>query len=125
MRSFSLLLLGVVASAHTEVELEFMQYVSQFGKQYSSVQEYQMRLEMFAKKHAYIQAHDAGLKGYSLGHNHLSDWTDEEYNAIMNVPSYKNHPVREIVSKEVSEDVLKTNFPINWIQNGCVNMVQD
>jgi len=58
---------------------EFMEYVGKHGKSYKSVEEFEMRLEMYKKKDTFIKEKMlGGDKGYTLGHNLFSDWTDAE-----------------------------------------------
>ena len=69
--------------ALSEIESAFLGYITQFGKSYSSVAEYEMRLRNFAVKHAVIEAHNETGEAYKLGHNKMSDWSEEEYNSIL------------------------------------------
>jgi len=107
------------ASALSEVEFEFMNYIAQFGKTYANIAEYEMRLAEFTKKHEFIQEHNAGDHQYTAGHNKMSDWTDEEYKAILTYKSEGTH----VASEEPEEAFV--GAAINWISNGCVNGIKD
>jgi hypothetical protein len=72
------------ALALSEIESAFFGYITQFGKSYSTMEEYELRLRQFAVKHAFIQEHNAEEgHTYKAGHNMMSDWTQEEYEAML------------------------------------------
>jgi len=50
------------------------------GKSYNSMEEYVTRSEAYKKTVSFINEHNSVERSYKLGVNHLSDWTDEEYN---------------------------------------------
>ena len=58
MKSFAALALVAAVSATTEVESAFMGYITQYGKSYTTVAEYQFRLEQFARNHAIVVDHN-------------------------------------------------------------------
>ena len=62
-----------------EVESAFMGYITQYGKSYGTMAEYEHRLEQFARNHATIIEHNATESSFLLGYNTMSDWTEEEY----------------------------------------------
>ena len=117
MKSYTLALLAASVSALSEIESAFLGYITQFGKSYQSVADYELRLREFAVKHAYIQEHNQTDSNYKLGHNKFSDWTDAEYKAILN---YK-----PTGGRKVEYEPVQANFPINWIDLGCVNHIKD
>jgi len=59
MRSIFALTLAGAVSASSEVESAFMAYITQFGKSYSTVDEYVFRLEQFTRNHNNILEHNA------------------------------------------------------------------
>lgn len=69
MKSILALALVGAASAASEVESAFMAYITQFGKSYSSVAEYELRLEQFTRNHQSILEHNATDSSYKMGHN--------------------------------------------------------
>ena len=56
---FALALAAATASASSEVESAFMGYITQYGKSYGTMAEYEHRLEQFARNHATIIEHNA------------------------------------------------------------------
>jgi hypothetical protein len=69
MKSFVLAAIASSAIALSEVESAFLGYITQFGKSYSSVDEYAMRLHNFAQKHQLIEEHNRSGEAFKLGHN--------------------------------------------------------
>lgn len=83
MRSFAAMTMATVATAINASSFEFLQYVSKFGKQYASLDEFNMREALFKALDAEIQEWNAREDITStMGHNMMSDWTAEEKTAI-------------------------------------------
>lgn len=74
---FGLALAG--AAAALKGDSAFMEFSAQFGKSVGTVEEFNFRKELFTATHEFIEEHNAGDHSYTLGHNHMSDWTEEEY----------------------------------------------
>ena len=121
MRSFAAAALIGAASAITQLEFDFMNYISAHGKSYANLAEYNSRFEMFAKKDAFIKAHDPVATKYTVAHNKFSDWTDEEYKAIL---TYRS-PGGWEQPEEPETEVPPLGANVNWVTNGCVNKIQD
>lgn len=82
MRTFAAAVLGAVASAAVmEKNSAFVQYISAHGKNYASLDEYNMRYENFAAIDSQIKHFNSTEKSSSHGHNFLSDFTAEEKSA--------------------------------------------
>jgi len=81
----SVILASVIgaAMALSEIESSFLGYITEFGKSYNTVAEYEHRLENFAVMHSFIQVRNAEQNDYKVGHNKMSDWTHEEYKSIL------------------------------------------
>ena len=79
MKSFAAAALVASVTAIDNATFDFMKYVSEHGKSYTTVEEFNMRQALFAERHEFIQAFNADTNNTSrVGHNHLSDWTAEE-----------------------------------------------
>lgn len=85
MKLYALAAIAASACAYTEIESAFLGYMTEYSKSYSSVAEYEMRLRNFAVKHAFITEHNRsqGEYTYKVGYNKMSDWTEEEYAALL------------------------------------------
>jgi len=117
MKSFALAALVGVVCAASELESSFLMYITKFNKSYNSMEEYGLRLAEFTKKDSLIKAHNAVETDFFLAHNQFSTWTDAEYKAILTYTPQGNDAV--------AEEIVGTDMPINWIDIGCVNQVQD
>ena len=79
MKSFAAFALVAVASALDNDTFEFMQYVSKYSKNYSTVAEFNERMNLFMVANAAITAWNANPdKTSTMGHNLLSDMTFDE-----------------------------------------------
>jgi cathepsin L len=68
----------------TSQDYEFMRYVSEYGKTYGTKAEFEFRSALFKKELAHIEEQNAsGENTHTLGVNHMTDWTDEEYNKLL------------------------------------------
>jgi len=119
-KTFALACLVASACAMSEIESAFLGYITQYGKSYSNLAEYEMRLRNFALKHVQIQEHNATESAYKVGHNKMSDWTEAEFKAIL---TYKSEgQIGEVVEQEIKPLGYS---PINWIDMGCISPIQD
>jgi type II secretory pathway pseudopilin PulG len=70
-------------------EKGFASFVARHGKSYATKEEYLHRLQLYLKSYEIITHHNTyGDPSYTLGLNHFSDWTDEEYQRLL---GYKPH----------------------------------
>ena len=74
MKSFALALFGAVATAKTmsHLDYDFMRYISNHNKFYETVEEFEMRKDLFEEVDAFIRG--VTSKTYRAGHNKFSDW---------------------------------------------------
>lgn len=77
-KSFALSALVAVAAAFDQASFEYMQYLSKFGKSYLTLDEFNMRKELFIARDQIIKEWNAKPQTSSMGHNFLSDWTAAE-----------------------------------------------
>ena len=76
MRSvFAASVFAVAANAIDIKELEFINYLSKFGKMYKNIEEFNMRMELFVALDEIINAHNSRPSNFTMGHNPMSDWT--------------------------------------------------
>ena len=124
MKSYAFAVLASAAAAISADTLEFVNYAARYNKAYDVVNEFKSRSELFEQNHKLISEHNS-TKGqnFLFGHNQFSDWTDEEYQAILTykVPeNYENHNRNVEVSNESNS--LET---VNWVEHGAVTPVMD
>lgn len=100
---------------------DFAQYVSKYGKNYGTVQEFQFREKLFNEKretNAKINSQNANT--FTVGINKFSDWTHSEYKKILGYKKSHNKPK----NFKVLETVNVTN-DVDWRDNGAVTGVKD
>jgi len=84
-----------------------------------------MRKAIFAKSDAFIEAHNATKDTYTVGHNHLSTWTEAEYAKIRSRNRGQPDPTKFITPPQIK--TANQSFPTSWdwISQGCVNPIQN
>ena len=119
MKAFATAITMSVASALDE--LKYINYLAKFGKEINSVEEFATRLVHFSTLDEHIEEHNAGNHNYTLGHNQFSDWSREEYKAIL---GYK--PELEPTAKTFTTfDESNNNMEVDWRAAGAVTPVKD
>lgn len=76
---------GLIAAAANAIEtsdIEYMKFLSQFGKNYDTVEEFLARKEIFLAKDILIKAHNSRPSNFTLGHNKFSDFNEFEMSYI-------------------------------------------
>merc|ERR1712151_930899 len=102
----------------TAQDYEFMRFVTEYGKTYGTKAEFEFRSNLFKKELAHIEEQNAsGNNTHTLGVNHMSDWTDAEYNELL---GYKP----ELRKGERNEHTIESTEPladdVNWVTQGAV-----
>jgi len=107
----------------SETESAFLGFITQYGKSYSSLAEYEHRFMQFARSHAAIVEHNTDAEArFTLGHNQMSDWTEEEYKGLLTYQPY----VSAFEETELfHHQGIDTAGTIDWRDLGAVNEVQD
>lgn len=81
---FAIALSGAASAAFVENDVKFLNYMAKWNKVYNTVEEYAHRLELFLEKEKFIAESNAdSANTFTVAHNHFSDWTAEEFKAIL------------------------------------------
>ena len=102
-------------------EYAFMSFITEYGRSYGTTAEYKFRLDIFAKKLAFINEWNADATNtHRLGVNQFMDRTPEEMKKRLG----------KIQSEDNQQNVIlfdETNLPdtVNWIEKGAVTPVKD
>ena len=110
------ILLASSATATSEVESAFLKYITNFGKSYTTISEYHFRLEQFSRNYAIVMGHNTSESSFQLGFNQMSDWTQDEYSAIL---TYVPAPEAEENYTFFEENNAVANA-VNWVTAGAV-----
>ena len=107
----------------TAKQFEFMKYVANFNKQYNSLDEFQMRFDLYAETNAIIKNWNADdTRTSSMGLNFLSDWTLEEKAKLRGLVRDDRPPTTNAIEHDINIAVPNA---VNWVTAGKVGPVKD
>lgn len=111
-----------VAVEEQNLQAAFLGYMSEFEKTYTSEQELNYRMSIFKQTLEEINAHNANPEStYEKGLNHLSDWTQEEFNVLLGKGTGAN-----VAEGAKIESVPEADYePIDHRDEGLVTEVKD
>ena len=121
----SLALIAAVSSALDLNDLEYMNYLSKFGKQYPNMEEFLLRKELFLAKSLIIAAHNATESNFTLGHNKFSDYKKSE---MMKMLGDKTDAANwECLAPPTESTMTVADVPasVNWVEAGMTTPVKD
>jgi len=107
-------------------EFRFMEYVAKHNKAYKTVEEFNMRFENYMAIDAEIEAinHPDSGETHTAAHNKFSDWTREEYRAILGLRNM-TPPAKKNDVHEAPEGFVPNGQTVNWVTKGNVWGVKD
>jgi len=100
---------------------KFMEHIVTFGKEYKSVEEYEMRRDLFEQWDQFIELHNQTNASFTLGHNQFSTMTEDEKANTRGLIM----PELLTVGNQVELDESKNDQYIDWRDQGAVNPIQD
>ena len=124
MKSFFALALAGAASASvfSAEDMQFISYAAVYNKSYKSTEELDHRREQWMRTDAFIQENNnSGNSTHIAAHNKFSDYTDEEFKAMMNGRKAQTLPSH--IERKVP--VGDTPASVDWRTTGNVTPVQD
>jgi hypothetical protein len=85
MKSFlTVAFTGAASAAFVENDVKFLNFMAKWNKVYDTIEEFEKRLELFLEKEKFIIESNADPENtFTVSHNHFSDWTKEEFKAIL------------------------------------------
>jgi hypothetical protein len=139
--SFTLATVGVVATAalfaltnnapqstsflaaSDENDTLFTNYVAKYGKRYGTKEEFAFRKEQYLSNLAKAKADLDENSTFTVGENHLADWTHEEYKRLLGyIP---NPALRESLPTKTVDENLTLPDSVDWRDAGAVTAVKD
>ena len=121
MKSFAFATVFAAANALSSMELEYMNYLAQYGKQVNGVDEFNGRMDNFAKVDAFIKENNSSNETHVAGHNQFSDWTHAEYKAMLGYSLGE----ADVKAEPKQFDESKNDTAVNWVDAGAVTGVKD
>ena len=117
---FAAALLAATASANT-IATKFMEHIIKFDLSMPTVEEYNMRRELFESADYLINLHNSTNASFTLGHNKFSHMTEEEKAGTRGLimPEYL------LGGEQVELSEEKNGTSIDWRTEGAVNAIQD
>jgi len=113
---------AIAAVNANQLQFEFMQFIAEHGKSYTTAKEYALRFERWAAADAYIKENNASDSTHVAGHNKLSDYTEAEIAKMMGT-------TKAIEASQVDAEVFSStatpNGSKNWADGSCVTAVKD
>lgn len=102
-------------------DMEFLKYVSKFGKSYGTKEEFEFRADVFKNTLSAIMSENSKNDNtFRLAVNKFADWTPAEYKRIL---SYK--PIRGAKAPVETDFVAAIPDSVDWRTEGKVNPVKD
>jgi len=118
-------LIASVAAVDRDTEIAFVNYMSTHGKMYATKEEYEFRLDIFAKKMEFIEKHNSlNADDHLVGLNHLADWTDAEYKNLL---GYNNKHAEKRTRRHHKrvESAKAAPASVDWRTEGAVTPVKN
>ena len=124
--AFAAGLLASVSLAFSADEMNFLQFMVKYGKQYASMEEYNLRKELFDAKDLLIRAHNSRPANFSLGHNKFSDWTKAEMEKMYGEKDFDGSS-NAYCKPPPNGYELPTAVPdsVNWVEVGMTTPIKD
>ena len=121
---FSVALLGAVAAATPIVsdEFDFMKFIAEWNKSYSTAEEYAVRFGHFMRVHKYIKENNAPETNstHVAAHNKFSDWSEDEFKKLMTLKDQPTAPVKKVTPRGIA-----ANGGADWRTSSCLTPVKD
>jgi len=123
MKSFACLTLAAVASAATmsNSDYEFMRFIVVHGKQYKNTAEYSLRKSIYLGKTFAFEQLNEELTTSTVGHNFLSDLTNEEIKSML---GFKQELRKNSLKFKIFEESSNSDG-VNWVTAGAVTPVKN
>ena len=131
MKSFATALLTASATAfYSSRDVYHMAYLAKYNKVYDTVEEFNMRKEIFLANDEKIEAINSDEKQtFKAAHNKFSDWTKEEFESILGLKNTMSDYVQEDIDSWFESDKINTDLTLpeswNWTELGKTSPVKD
>ena len=141
MKCFALVALSAVSSALSMEDFKFLQYMAEYGKRYTTIEEFIERRELFIAIDRKIEKHNQTPQNFTMGHNKFSDWYPEEWAKLLGekdsgvenawckppfIPGgMLSYLEKEQDEEEEDEDLGKVPKSVDWVKAGMTTPIKD
>ena len=109
----------------SDADEHFHNFIAQYGRNYASQDEYNMRKEIFNKQLENVQKHNAKGLSWTIGINKFSDWTDQEYSRLLGLKNSAGQNTDLPVFKSNLKKTDKNDASIDYRNTGYVGPVKN
>ena len=120
MKSFAAAGLIGVASAISQTNFDYLQYMAKFNKEVKTIEELAMRVKNFVRTHEFIENHNASGANWTAAHNQFSDMAHVEYKQMLGRVADPAMERREPTVFEPTNELT-----VDWVSAGAVTDVKD
>ncbi|THG01252.1 hypothetical protein TEA_008048 [Camellia sinensis var. sinensis] len=120
LRDFETSVLKVIG--HCRHALSFARFAHRYGKSYETPEEMKLRFSIFSENLKLIKSHNKKKLSYTLGVNHFSDWTWEEFRKHR-LGAAQNCSATTRGNHKLTDEVLPNSK--DWRVTGIVSPVKD
>jgi len=101
-------------------DVEFLKFVSKYGKSYGTKEEYELRADTFKDTLAKIaEENSKNDNSFTVGINKFADWTPSEFKRLLSYkPMYRG-------ARPTTFEAVSIPDSVDWRTQGAVNPVQD
>jgi cathepsin L len=103
-----------------EYEHEFIKFIAKNNRRYATKEEYTARLDEFTRNAKFIKEFNMKGTKQTVGHNHMSDWTQSEYKQLLGFKSHSNN-----TAKTYAQDPEANAASVDWRKEGAVTGVKN
>ena len=106
-------------------DIDFVRHLAKYGKSYGTVEEYSQRAGIFRDNLEKIRQGNLDPEStFTLGVNHLADWTEEEYRGLLRYQ--KPLPVLESSSSDMPDaEEVQGPVTMDWRTKNAVTQVKN
>lgn len=122
MKTFTFVALAATANA-LDANVKFMNWAIEHGKSYDSDEEFNYRLTNWLRTDAAVEVLNELEPLTTFGHNHMSDWSKEEYQSILGRVEYDEDELEDEEYTYLLED--DNALTVDWRAKGAVTPVKD
>jgi len=112
---------SLYSSGLSAEDMEFLKFVSTYGRSYGTKEEFEFRAAKFKETLAKIELENQNAENtFTVGVNKFADWTPTEYRRLL---GYKPRGSRTPVTATATD--LQLPESVDWRTKGAVNPIQD